>query len=136
MKTCGIEIDKHEAIFVCIEKYDDGNIEITNDLKKITLLNDENPVQLWDFFDLIKSHLDTINPKEIAIIKLSKGKFSASSISFKIEALLQLYRGNKIKLIASTTLTAFYKKNHIPLIAKYKYQEPALKLAYYLMMQQ
>ncbi|MDF2433165.1 MAG: hypothetical protein JWP44_2796 [Mucilaginibacter sp.] len=133
MKTCGIEIDKHEVIFVCLEKYDDDNIEITSDLKKISLLNDEDPVQIWVFFDLIKSHLDTINPDKVAIIKLSKGKFSASSISSKIEGILQLYRNSQIKLIAPTTLTAYYKKNDIPLTAKYKYQESALKLAYYLM---
>jgi hypothetical protein len=135
MKTCGIEIDKNEVIFICLEKYDDGNIEITHDLKKLTLLNDEDPLQIWGFFDLIKSHLDSINPDKVALIKLSKGKFSASSVSYKIEGILQLYREKQIKLIAQTTLTAHYKKNGIPLIAKYKYQESALKLAYYLMTQ-
>ena len=133
MVICGIEIDKNQAILMSIEEYTDGTIEVTNDLKKISLENDEDSKSVWDFIDLVKSLLDTICPDKIGIIKLNKkGMYTVGLISTKIEALIQTYP-KEIVFISPKTLNTFYSKNIFPLNSKLKYQKPALELAYYLL---
>lgn len=133
MKICGIEIDKNQAIIMSIERYDDGSIEVTDDLKKIILENDEESKSIWDFIELVKSLLDTISPDFIGIIKLNKkGMYTVGAISAKVEALIQTYN-KEIVFVAPSTLKTYYLKNDLPLNSKHKYQKPALQLAYYLL---
>jgi hypothetical protein len=133
MKTCGIEIDKNEVVIVCLESQIDGTYEVVNDIKKIPLPHDDKSDNIWNFFDSIVLLLDNINADKIAIIKLhSKGRFHSSPISFKIQALIQLYRKKEIQIIDSKTIEAHSKKHQLPFETKFKYQALALKLCYYL----
>jgi hypothetical protein len=133
MKICGIEIDKNQAIIMSIERYDDDTIEVTDDLKKIVLENDEESQSIWDFIELVKSLLDTICPEIIGIIKLNKkGLYPVGAISSKVEALIQTYN-KEIVFVAPSTLKTYFSKNALPLNSKHKYQKPALELAYFLL---
>jgi len=133
MRICGIEIDKNQAIIMSIEKYDDGMLEVTEDLKKIVLENDEESQSIWEFMELVKSVLDTICPNIIGVIKLNKkGRYPVSAVSSKVEALIQTYN-QEIVFVSPSTLKAYFSKNISPLNSKHKYQKPALELAYYLL---
>ncbi len=133
MKTCGIEIDNNTAILVSLEKYDDGTIEICEHSTKLSLAEHEDSTAVKEFVDILHSQLDTIGADSICIIKRQmKGQFAAGGLSFKIEALIQCYSDVEVELIPLPTIKAFIKKNPMSIKAKYKYQENALKAAFYL----
>ncbi len=133
MKTCGIEIDNDTAIIVGIEEYDDNTIEISEHSTKLTLTDHESSVIIKEYMDLIHSQLDTLDSDRIGIIKRQiKGPYAAGGLSFKIESLLQTYKGIDVELIPMPTIKAFIKKNPLKTSTKYKYQDGALKAAYYL----
>ncbi len=134
MKTCGIEIDNEKAIIVSLERYDDGTIEICEHSTKIVLNDHEKSESIKNFSDLVHSQLDTIDARRIAIIKRqTKGPYASGALSFKIESVIQCYKGLDVELIASSTIKAFLKRNAMEINPKYKYQENALKAAFYLM---
>ena len=134
MKTCGIEIDNNTAIIIAIEKYDDGTSEICENSTKIILNEHETSLNIKEFADLIYFQLDTIGANSISVIKRqTKGQFSAGALSFKIESIIQCYKGSDVVLVALPTVKAFLKKNPNPLKPKYKYQVNALNTAHYLM---
>jgi hypothetical protein len=133
MKTCGIEIDNDKAVIVSLEKYDDGTIEICEHSTKLSLAEHENSTAVKEYVDILHSQLDTIGADSICIIKRQmKGQFAAGGLSFKIEALIQCYKDVEVELIPLPTIKTFLKKNPMPIKAKYKYQENALKAAFYL----
>jgi hypothetical protein len=71
--------------------------------------------------------------KSIGIIKRqTKGKFSASSVSFKLEAIMQCYDKCEVEFVSKVSLNAFYKKNDFQLTIQHKYQTDAARLAQYL----
>ena len=134
MITCGIEIDNNRAIIVCLEKYKDGTIEICEHSTKIVLDNHENSNSVKEFNDLIHSQLDTISPIKIGIVKRQiKGPYAAGGLSFKIESLIQCYKGTKVVLVPLPTIKTYLKKNPRTINPKYKYQENGFNTAYYLM---
>lgn len=134
MKTCGIEIDNDKAIIVSLERYDDDTIEICEHSTKIVLNDHEKSESIKDFSDLVHSQLDTIDASRIAIIKRqTKGPYAAGALSFKIESVIQSYKELDVELIASATIKAYLRKNPIDIKPKYKYQDNALKAAFYLM---
>jgi Protein of unknown function (DUF3010) len=133
MITCGIEIDNNTAIILCLEKYDDGNIETCEHSTKIALNDHENADSIKEFADLIYSQLNTIGADKIGIIKRqTKGPYAAGALSFKIESIIQCYKGGRVELIALATIKAFLKRNPKSINSKYKYQENALNTAFYL----
>ena len=134
MITCGIEIDNDKAIIVCLELYEDGIIEICEHSTKVVLNNHEKSDSIKDFSDLVHSQLDIIGASRIAVIKRqTKGPYAAGALSFKIESVIQCYKGLNVELIASPTIRAYLKRNSMNIKPKYKYQENALKTAFYLM---
>ena len=133
MKTIGIEIDKKKVIFVVLEKKNESYLNITEKRKFIELNDDRNGDELKMFMDEIHAYFDSINPDRIAIVtRQTKGKFSASPFSFKVEGLIQLYAKTPIEFITPQALTAYFKKNELPLPMDHKYQEKAMKLAVFL----
>jgi hypothetical protein len=134
MKTCGIEIVNDKAILVNLERYDDGTIEICEHSTKIVLNDHVKSESIKDFSDLVNSQLDTIDASRIAIIKRqTKGPYAAGALSFKIESVIQCYKGLDVELIPFATIKAFLRKNTLDIKPQYKYQENALKAAFYLM---
>lgn len=134
MKTIGIEISKKKAICVAISKNQDGSYSnITGKRKSFELEDDRNAEELYNFINELHSYFDSINPDKIGIVtRQTKGKFAASPISFKIEGLVQLYKKTTIDFVSPQALTAYFKKNELPLELDHKYQEKAMKLAVFL----
>jgi hypothetical protein len=133
-RVCGVSITGGSAIFVVLESDQDNFEVIDTKFKKIDLDDDTNQEQVKSFFTAVE---DFFRQNKIDTVFVKKGntsgKYSASSRSFKIEALIQIMPF-EVKLIASQTVAAFLKKNKIPSRLSsqvYKYQEDALKLGFY-----
>ncbi len=135
MKICAIEIKSNKIIFVVLEK--DSNNEITEcigKVKSITLDNDHNHSQVIDFIETIHSHFNSLEIDKIVILsRSSKGQFSSSGISFKLEGFIQAYKIKPVEFVSPKTLIAYYKKHTLRITAQFSYQSEALKLAYYIL---
>lgn len=137
MKVIGIDIDKKRAIYMALEKDASGNIlNITGKSKFLEVKDDHDNDEITSFMNNIHSFFNKINPSRIAIItRQTKGRFSASPYSFKLEALIQCYTKIPIEFVSPQALSAFYKKNEFNLPFDNKYQENALRLANFLLVE-
>jgi hypothetical protein len=135
MKVCALEIDKKRLIITVYEKNSDGDyINHTGKFKSITLNDDLDHKEILNFTSTLHTHFDSLNLNRIVILKRNtKGKYSSSPISFKIEGLIQTYSSLEIEFISPQTLTAYYKKNQFSLKESHNYQIPSLQLAYYIL---
>lgn len=133
MKTIGIEISNKKVIFVALEQTNDTFENITGKQKSMELKDDRESKELHSFMNELHSYFDSMNPDKIGIVtRMSKGKFAASPISFKIEGLIQLYKKVAIEFVTPQALTAYFKKNKMPLPLDHKYQEKAMKMSLFL----
>ena len=134
MKVIAIDIDSSKVILFAIERLDDGSFSnITGDFKSITVKDDYNNEEIREFQSTIHSFFNNLNPDKIGIIKrMTKGKFAASPVSFKLEGLMQCYKNCDVEFISPITLTAHFKKNTFTLTTQFNYQINAAKLAQYL----
>ncbi|MDB4087989.1 DUF3010 family protein [Flavobacteriales bacterium] len=133
MKTIGIEISNKKVIFIALEQRNGSFVNITGKRKSMELEDDRNGEELKSFMNELHSYFDSINPDKIGIVtRMTKGKFAASPISFKIEGLIQLYNKISIDFVTPQALTAYFKKNELPLPLDHKYQEKAMKMAVFL----
>ena len=140
MRTIGIEIKGREVRIVVLENNEEGIVDITGSYKPLKLEEDEITENVILFRNTLHATFDSFNPDAIVIRwrnpKPAKGfndenNFGSSPISFKIEGLIQTYESSKIAIIKPQTVTAFLKRNELPIHAKYGYQTEALKMAYY-----
>lgn len=133
MKIIAIDIESTKIIPFVIEVNTDGTF-ITVDAEKSIGINDEyNNQEIRNFKKEVTTFLDTIAPTKIGIIKRqTKGKFSASSVSFKLEGIIQCYEHCEVEFVSKVTLNAFYKKNEFTIQPTHKYQTDAARLAQYL----
>lgn len=134
MKTIGIEIDNDRAIFFVLEQNADSVYNVTNSFKYLKINDDKDNNEVRNFQSLIFTHFDNINPDRIAVLtRQSKGPYSSSALSFKIEGLIQCYTKKEIEFISPQTLNSFYKKNEFDIKLDHNYQEKAAKLSNYLL---
>ncbi len=135
MKVISIDIDKTKAIFYALEKDADENmINLTGNFKYLTLMDDTDNSKVRAFQTTVHSFFDDINPDRIAILKRqTKGRFRSAPLSFKIEGLIQCYEKIDMEFVQPLTISSYFKKNNFNLQLEYDYQEPAAKLAYYLL---
>lgn len=135
MKVIGIEIDKKRAICVILSKDTQGTYtNLTGKTKYIEIKDDQNNQDIQNFQKEIHNLFDKIAPDHIGIIsRQTKGKFAAATVSFKLEALIQCYPKTAVGFTSKQTLTAYYKKNELPVTYDNAYQENATRLAVYLL---
>jgi hypothetical protein len=136
MKVIGIEIDKIKAIFYVLKIDKAGHItNLTGDFKQLTLKNDTENSNVREFQSTVHAFFDEIKPDRIAILKRqTKGRFKSAPLSFKIEGLIQCYQKIEIEFVHPMLITNYYKKNDFNYPLEYEYQEPAAKLAYYVLL--
>ncbi|WP_108802918.1 DUF3010 family protein [Aquimarina sp. Aq107] len=135
MKVIGIEINKKRVISVVLSKNEQGDyINLTGKEKYIEIKDGQKNEDIQTFLEEIHGFFDTIKPDHIAIVtRQTKGKFAAASVSFKLEALIQCYSKATMSFVSKQTLTAYYKKNELPVSYANTYQENATRLAAYLL---
>jgi len=136
MIVIGIEIDKTKAIFHALELDASGNtLHLPGRFKYLTLNNDTDNSSVRAFQSAIHSYFDEINPNRIAILKRqTKGRFKSSPLSFKIEGLIQCYEKVDVEFIQPMAVLNFFKKHDFELQLEFEYQEPAAKLASYVLL--
>lgn len=126
MKICGIELKSNNAIVSIIESSNEEINYIDVKLKKIILDNDEDKSSLLSFKNEIESFLTENHIEKVAIKKRAKkGTFAGGSITFKMEAVIQLNSICEVKFISSQAISKYTKKNEIEfpsLLNKYQEQ--------------
>jgi hypothetical protein len=135
MKVIGIEIDKKRAVCFALEQDSQGTyINLTGEFKYLDIKEDQDNGEIRNFQSTIHAFFDTITPDAIAIIsRQTKGRFSSSTFSFKLEGLIQCYEKTDVEFVSPRTLSAYYKKNALSVPFDNGYQENAVKLANYLL---
>jgi hypothetical protein len=134
MKVLGISLEGSTAIFSALEKQDEAFNDLSADFKKVELKDHLDSAEIKTLFTKLHTLLDQGSFDRIGIIKRgTKGRFAASSVTFKIEGLIQLYPHCEVEFVAPATLNAYYKKNTNSVVPKYSYQKAANGLAFYLL---
>lgn len=135
MITCGIEIKGSEAI-LCLLSKQDGLFQIT-DCRQIrhALSNANDSANMRKFYQLMKKLFEDYKVEKVVIReRLTKGKFSGSSVGFKIEAAIQLIEGVQVELFNSARIKDILQNNPMPIPFKATglkaFQEGAFTVAY------
>lgn len=130
-RICGIELKSSEAILVVLECNNDITRFIDIEPRKIKLGNDESSELIKSFYDSVvnfakDNHIDTIVIKKRA----KKGTMAGGSISFKLEAIIQLNGVSDVAFVSGQGIAAAQKKNPFLLPENIlKYQETAFMAA-------
>lgn len=128
MRVCGIELKSNYTVLTLVEFSSDDIVDyIDLKIKKITLEDDENQNSVVSYLEQINTFLNDNSVEKIVIKKRSKkGAFSGGAVTFKMEALIQLYSNAEVSLISATAISSYERKNEIqyPVSLK-KYQEQA-----------
>ncbi|APW65409.1 hypothetical protein LPB137_05880 [Poseidonibacter parvus] len=126
MRVCGIELKSNYTVLTVVDFLSDDIVDyIDLKIKKITLDDDENKQSIISYLNEINSFFNNEKVEKIVIKKRSKkGAFSGGALTFKMEALIQLYPNAEVKLISPQALSSYERKNEItyPKNLK-KYQE-------------
>ena len=116
MRICGIDLKANNAIFSVIEtkENDDISVYIDMNIKKISLKNDENQLDIRNFCNDLLVFLMKNNIEKVVIKKRAKkGNFAGGAVTFKMEALIQLNPHCIVELISSASISSFGKKNEV-----------------------
>lgn len=133
MKVVGIELKSAEARFVVLEGSKDDYQICNLKTNKIKFEDSKSQEKVRHFFDDISQFLDLHQAEKVGIKeRMTKGRFSGSSISFKMEALFQM-TDHEIQLAHSMSMKSKLKGLDLEVSGLNKYQEEAFKVALYLL---
>ena len=130
-RICGIDLKSSEAILVVVEstKRTEGSIDTKPN--KISIGDDEDNSEVKSFFNSIvefirNNHIDVIVLKKRA----RKGKMAGGSVSFKLEALIQINGIVDTMFLSGQAIAAAHKREQFAIPASLnKYQESAFMAA-------
>jgi len=129
MKVCGIEIKSNQATITVLEINGDEVTLIDTTVKKFTLTNDENQSSMNSFKDAVLNFLKGNDVERVAIKQRAQsGKFGGGGLTFKIEAIIQLFE-KEVKIINGKTIATKTKNIDLAKFKVNKNQEEALKTA-------
>lgn len=124
MILCGVEIKGSEAIFAVVELVDGHWNHIPTEMKRITLEDDDDAMNVRSFADVVAGFLRDNELTEVAVKKRSKkGDYAGGPTTFKIEGVFQLNPACTVQLIAGQTIAAQAKKHDFaspPTLNKYQ----------------
>ena len=135
MNLLGIELNNKEAV-VCLMNAEHGLFNIKEcRTRGIELRKGETTEGIQGFQFQFKKLIEDYKIETVVIKQRpSKGKFSGSANSFKMEAAIQLVDGINVELIASTEIKETLKKNPLEYTMKdlelRQFQEHAFNAAY------
>ena len=115
MRVCGIELKSNYTVLTLVDFLSDDIVDyIDLKIKKITLEDDENKQSIISYLNEINSFFNNEKVEKIVIKKRSKkGTFSGGAVTFKMEALIQLYPNAEVTLISPQALSSYERKNEI-----------------------
>jgi len=133
MKVVGIELKNSEARFVVLKGSVDNYQVCSLKTNKIKLEDSKSQEKVRQFYKEISEFLEEHQAEKVGIKeRMTKGRFSGSSISFKMEALFQM-TDNDIQLVHSMSMKSKLKGLDLEVNGLNKYQEEAFKVALYLL---
>jgi len=132
-KVCGIELKGNEARIVVLE----GNLEeykvISTPYDKLKIEDTKDQSMIKDFHAKILAFFDDEDFTAIGLKeRMTKGRFSGGSMTFKMEALMQT-SDYEIQFVHSATLKSKLKDVDYASDLVKKYQEEAFRVALYLL---
>lgn len=134
MKVCGIELKRDQAICIVLTGNSDSYTIEHDDCARFVLEKSKDQKAVKHFRDEIFNYFDYQDFSAIGIKeRASKGRFSGSPISFKIEGLMQT-SDYSINIVHSATLASKIKEVILRYDELKKNQHKALELAYYLLL--
>ena len=124
MKVCGIELKANDAI-ICIISLEQGLYTLHEcRVKKISIADATKQEQMQKFqFDIAKLLTDYQIEQVVIKERLTKGKFAGGSVSFKLEAAIQLIADMPVHLLAASKIKAILKESHTQM----QFQDTGLK---------
>ena len=135
MNLLGVELNNKEAV-LCLMSAEDGLFNIKEcRTRGIELRKGETTDGIQGFQFQFKKFIEDYKIDTVVIkTRPTKGKFSGSANSFKMEAAIQLIDGINIELISSTEIKETMKKNPMEYTMKdlelRQFQEHAFNSAY------
>jgi hypothetical protein len=135
MILLGVELNNKEAV-VCLMSSEDGLFNIKEcRTRGIDLKSGESQTGIVAFQTQFKQLVTDYKVEKVVIKQRpSKGKFSGSANSFKMEAAIQLIDGIKVELISNTDIKETMKKYPLEYTMKdlelRQFQEHAFNTAY------
>ena len=133
MKVVGIELKNSEARFVVLKGSVSDYQVCSLKTNKIKLEDSKSQEQVRHFYNEISEFLDEHQAEKVGIKeRMTKGRFSGSSISFKMEALFQM-TDHDIQLVHSMSMKSKLKGLNLEVNGLKKYQEEAFKVALYVL---
>ena len=135
MNLLGIELNNKEAV-LCLLSIEGGLFNVKEcRTRGIALTKSETSEGVKDFYNKMKKLIEDYKVETIVIKQRpTKGKFSGSANSFKMEAAIQLIDGVDVELIANTEIKETLKKNPLEYAMKdlelRQFQEHAFNTAY------
>ena len=135
MNILGVELNNKEAVLSLIS-YDNGLLNVKETRTRgIELRNGETSEGVQGFQFQFSKFIEDYKIDVIAIKqRATKGKFSGSANSFKMEAAIQLIEGADVAMLSATEIKETMKRNPIEFTMKdldlRQFQEHAFNTAY------
>ena len=113
MKICGIELKGNDAV-ICLMIFEKGLYTLLEcRVKKISISDATNQQQLQKFqFDFTKLMADYQVDHVVIKERMTRGKFAGGSVSFKLEASIQLIENLNVTLLSSAKIKETLKNSH------------------------
>ena len=112
MKVCGVELKGNDAV-ICLMLFEDGLYTLPEcRAKKISISDAMDKQQLQKFqFDFAKLMADYKVDHVVIKERMTRGKFAGGSVSFKLEASIQLIEILNVTLISSAKIKETLKNS-------------------------
>jgi len=113
MKVCGVELKGNDAV-ICLMIFEKGLYTLLEcRVKKISISDATNQQQLQKFqFDFTKLMADYQVDHVVIKERMTRGKFVGGSVSFKLEASIQLIENLNVTLLSSAKIKETLKNSH------------------------
>lgn len=135
MKVCGVEIKHNEAI-VCLLEQKDGLFHLPDcRARRLTLTSIDSRQALVAFQASFAKLMEDYGIPKVAIRERQKiGKFAGTSLSFKLEAAIELISSIKVEILSPGVIKEQLSREPLPVRFEETelkpFQEPAFITAY------
>ena len=112
MKVCGVELKGNDAV-ICLMLFEGGLYTLLEcRVKKISISDAMDKQQLQKFqFDFAKLMADYQVDHVVIKERMTRGKFAGGSVSFKLEASIQLIENLNVTLISTAKIKETLKNS-------------------------
>lgn len=135
MRVCGVEIKHNEAI-ICLLEHKDGLFHLPDcRARKLTVASADSREALQSFQASFAKLMEDYGVKKVAISERQKvGKYAGSSLSFKLEAAIQLIGNVEVDVLSPAVIKEQLSREPLPVRFEdtelKPFQEPAFITAY------